>query len=246
MVARRRAPLILAILQARLNSTRLPGKVLLPLAGAPMILRQVERVRRATAIDQLLVATSDQPSDDPLAMILRSAGVEVFRGPLDDVLARFIGALDAWPADHVVRLTGDCPLIDPELIDATVALHLEAGADYTQNRLVDKGFPKGQDVEVITAAALRRAAETATTPQEHEHVTWGVWNQPERYRVARLEPPVDEGMVRWTVDRPDDYAFVVEVYDALYPGDPAFTSDDIRGLVRRRPDLANFGGDRRI
>src|SRR6185369_5526759 len=148
MVGRRRAPLILAILQARLNSTRLPGKVLLPLAGAPMILRQVERVRRASAIDQLVVATSDQASDDPLATILEEAGVEVFRGPLDDVLTRFIGALAAWPAEHVVRLTGDCPLIDPELIDATVALHLETGADYTQNRLVDKGFPKGQDVEV--------------------------------------------------------------------------------------------------
>jgi spore coat polysaccharide biosynthesis protein SpsF len=246
MVARRRAPLILAILQARLNSTRLPRKVLLPLAGAPMILRQVERVRRASAIDQLVVATSDQPSDDPLTMILQEAGVEVFRGQLDDVLARFIGALDAWPADHVVRLTGDCPLIDPGLIDATVALHLEAGADYTQNRLVDKGFPKGQDVEVITAAALRRAAETAATPQEREHVTWGVWNHPERYRIARLEPPVDEGMVRWTVDRPDDYAFVVEVYDALYPDDPEFGSEDIRGFLGRRPDLANFGGDRRI
>ncbi|MDB5425665.1 MAG: flmC [Phenylobacterium sp.] len=220
--------------------------MLLPLAGAPMILRQVERVRRAGAIDRLVVATSDQPGDDPLASVLAGAGVEVFRGPLDDVLARFIGALDAWPAEHVVRLTGDCPLIDPALIDATVALHLEAGADYTQNRLVDKGFPKGQDVEVITAAALRRAATAASTPQEHEHVTWGVWNHPDRYRIARLEPPVDEGRVRWTVDRPDDYAFVVEVYDALYAGDPAFSSDDIRWFVKGRPDLANFGGDPRI
>jgi spore coat polysaccharide biosynthesis protein SpsF len=220
--------------------------VLLPLAGSPMILRQVERVRRAAAIDRLVVATSDQPGDDPLASVLAGAGVEVFRGPLDDVLARFIGALDAWPAEHVVRLTGDCPLIDPALIDATVALHLEADADYTQNRLVDKGFPKGQDVEVITAAALRRAAQAASTPQEHEHVTWGVWNHPDRYRIARLEPPVDEGRVRWTVDRPDDYAFVVEVYDALYAGDPAFSSDDIRWFVKSRPDLANFGGDPRV
>jgi spore coat polysaccharide biosynthesis protein SpsF len=246
MVAPRRTPLILAILQARLSSTRLPAKVLMPLAGAPMILRQVERVRRAARIDRLVVATSDQADDDRLADVLREAGVEVFRGPLDDVLARFIGALDASPADHVVRLTGDCPLIDPGLIDATVALHLETGADYTQNRLVDKGFPKGQDVEVITAQALRRAAAAASTPQEHEHVTWGVWNHPEIYRVVRLEPPVDEGHVRWTVDRPDDYEFVAAVYDGLYPRNRAFTSDDIRAFVRSRPDLANYGGDPRV
>ena len=238
--------MILAILQARLSSSRLPGKVLLPLAGAPMILRQVERVRRAARIDRLVVATSDQPSDDRLAETLAEAGVETYRGPLDDVLARFIGALDAWPADHVVRLTGDCPLVDPGLIDATIGLHLQTGADYAQNRLVDKGFPKGQDVEVITAAALRQAAARASTPEEHEHVTWGVWNHPETYKVVRLEPPVDQGQVRWTVDRPDDYEFVRAVYDALYPADPAFTSDDIRAFVRSHPDLAAYGGDRRI
>jgi len=246
MVGRRRAALILAILQARLNSTRLPGKVLLPLAGAPLILRMVERVRRARRIDRLVVATGDQASDDPLAQVLEDAGVDVFRGPLDDVLARFIGALDAFPADHVVRLTGDCPLIDPELIDATIALHLETGADYAQNRLVDRGFPKGQDVEVITARALRRASAAAMTREEREHVTWGVWNHPELYRVVRLEPPTDEGHVRWTVDRPDDYDFVAAVYDALYSGDPAFSSDDVRAFVRGRPDLAELGGDPRV
>ena len=238
--------MILAVLQARLRSRRLPGKVLLPLAGAPMILRQVERVRRAERIDRLVVATSDQPSDDRLAQTLAEAGVETYRGPLDDVLARFVGALDAWPADHVVRLTGDCPLIDPGLIDATIDLHLKAGADYAQNRLVDKGFPKGQDVEVITAAALRRAAANASTPEEREHVTWGVWNHPETYKVVRLEPPTDQGQVRWTVDRPDDYEFVSAVYEALYPANPAFSSDDIRAFVRSRPDLATYGGDRRI
>ena len=246
MVRRRRAALILAILQARLSSTRLPGKVLLPLAGAPMIVRQVERVRRAARIDRLVVATSDQPDDDRLAAVLGEAGVEVFRGPLNDVLARFIGALDAFPADHVVRLTGDCPLIDADLIDATVDLLFERGADYSQNRLVDRGFPKGQDVEAITASALRRAAAAAVSREEHEHVTWGVWNHPELYRVVRLEPPVDEGHVRWTVDRPDDYAFVTAVYEALYPENPAFSSDDVRAFVRGRPDLAKLGGDPRV
>lgn len=237
---------VVAILQARMSSTRLPGKVLSDLAGAPMILRQVERVRRAKGIDRLVVATSTDPSDDPLAELLEAAGVDVHRGPLDDVLDRFIAALDAFPAEHVVRLTGDCPLIDPEIIDATIKLHLASGADYTISRVDPVGFPKGQDVEVVTAEALRRADELAATPEEHEHVTWGIARHPERYRAARLTAPVDEGTVRWTVDRPDDLDFVRAVFEALYPKDPAFTSDDVRAFVRSRPELANYGGDRRI
>jgi spore coat polysaccharide biosynthesis protein SpsF len=229
-----------------MSSTRLPGKVLADLCGAPMILRQIERVRRARRIDQLVVATSDQASDDRLAEVLRAAGVDVFRGPLDDVLARFLGALAAFPADHVVRLTADCPLADPEVIDAAIALHLERGGDYTQNRLASAGYPKGQDVEVITAEALRRAGAAAATPEEHEHVTWGIWNHPERWRIAWLEPPRDEGEVRWTVDRPDDLEFVRAVYAALYPSKPAFGSEDIRAFVRSHPEWASWGGDRRI
>jgi spore coat polysaccharide biosynthesis protein SpsF len=229
-----------------MSSTRLPGKVLADLLGRPMILRQIERLARARRIDRLVVATSDQAGDDPLAAVLAAAGVAVFRGPLDDVLARFLGALDAHPAEHVVRLTADCPLADPEVVDATITLHLESGADYTANRLVSAGFPKGQDVEVVTAAALRRAGALASTPEEHEHVTWGIWNHPDRWRIARLEPPVDEGEVRWTVDRPDDLAFVRAVYAALYPADPAFGSDDIRAFVRRHPQWACWGGDRRV
>jgi spore coat polysaccharide biosynthesis protein SpsF len=211
-----------------------------------MILRQIERVRRAERLDRLVVATSSEPSDDALAEVLQAAGVDVFRGPLADVLARFLGALDAWPADHVVRLTGDCPLTDPALIDATIARHLESGADYTANRLASAGHPKGQDVEVITAQALRRAGALAATPEEREHVTWGVWNHPERYHVEWHAPPIDEGDVRWTVDRPDDYEFAAAVYEALFPANPAFTSDDVRAFVRANPQWARWGGERRV
>jgi len=237
---------ILAILQARLSSTRLPGKVLMPICGQPMILRQIERIRRAGRIDRLLVATSTEASDDRLADALAAADVEVFRGPLDDVLARFIGALDAHPADHVVRLTADCPLADPQVIDATIARHLETGADYTNNRDDARAYPKGQDVEVITAEALRRAAAEASTSEEHEHVTWGPRHAPDRYRLAHLAPETDQGHVRWTVDRPDDYQFVRRVYEALYPANPAFSSEDLRAFVRSHPDLQAFGGDARL
>src|SRR5271154_5883802 len=140
-----------------MSSTRLPGKVLMPLAGAPMILRQIERVERASRIDRLVLAASVDPPDDDLASAVARAGVAVHRGPLDDVLARFIGALDAHgPADHVVRLTGDCPLADPAVIDATID-HV-IGAAYGSNPPPRRTFPKGLDVEVMTAAALRDAA----------------------------------------------------------------------------------------
>ena len=238
--------MILALLQARLSSTRLPGKVLLPLAGAPMLLRQIERVGRARRIDQIVVATSLDPSDDALVQTLEEAGVAVHRGPLADVLARFVSALDVWPADHVVRLTGDCPLIDAEVIDATIELHLAQAADYTHNRYDPSGYPKGQDVEVISAAALRRTAAEDHSPEAREHVTWAVRNAPDQYRVARLDPAVDEGQVRWTVDTPDDYEFVRRVYEGLYPANPAFSSDDVRAFVRARPELITFGGAPRL
>lgn len=245
--------MILAILQARMSSTRLPGKVLKPLAGAPMILRQIERVRRARRIDRLVVATSDDASDDELARTLAVADVAVHRGSLDDVLARFTGALAAFgPADHVVRLTGDCPLADPAVIDATIDAVIAAGADYGSNTPPDapfpdgRTFPKGLDVECMAADALRAAAGRVATPEEREHVTWALHRRPDLYRQAFLSQAADEGEVRWTVDYPDDYAFVAAVYDALYRANPAFTSDDIRAFARSRADLANFGGQRRV
>jgi spore coat polysaccharide biosynthesis protein SpsF len=230
-----------------MTSTRLPGKVLKPLAGAPMILRQIERVRRARRLDRLVVATSVDPSDDALADAVAESGFAVHRGPLDDVLARFIGALTAnGPADHVVRLTGDCPLADPEVIDATIAHVTGAAADYGSNTPPHRTFPKGLDVEVMTAGALRAAAERACTPEEHEHVTWSLHRRPDLYHQAFLSQATDEGEVRWTVDFPHDYDFVCAVYDALYAANPAFSSDDVRALVRSRPDLANIGGERRV
>ncbi|MBS0409318.1 MAG: glycosyltransferase family protein [Proteobacteria bacterium] len=239
--------MILAILQARMSSSRLPGKVLMPLAGAPMIVRQIERVSRARRIDRLVVATSVDPSDDPLAEAVRREGVPVFRGDLADVQARFIGALDQYgPADHVVRLTGDCPLADPQVIDATIDKVVAAGADYGSNTPPHRTYPKGLDVEVMTAAALRAAAARATTPEEHEHVTWILHRRPDLWRQAFLSQGPEEGDVRWTVDFPHDYAFVAAVYDALYPANPAFTSDDVRAFVRTRDDLAHYGGERRV
>lgn len=230
-----------------MSSTRLPGKVLADLAGAPMILRQIERLRHATRLNRIVVATSDQVSDDPLAVCLIAAGVPVFRGSLDDVLDRFMGAIEAFgPVRTVVRLTADCPLADPAVIDATLALHQRSGADYTSNTPTRRSYPKGLDVEVFESVALRVAAAETADPYDHEHVTPFLYRNPDRFKVEGLEQAPDEGDVRWTVDRPDDLEFVRAVYDGLYAANPAFTSDDVRAFLAGRPDLAHFGGDRRL
>lgn len=239
--------MVLAILQARMSSSRLPGKVVAEVAGAPMILRQIERLRRAASMTRLVVATSDDATDDGLADVLRAARVDVFRGPLDDVLGRFIGAMDAFgPADVVARLTADCPLADPGVIDATVGRLAASGADYVSNTGEPRTFPKGLDVEVFRSLALREAAAETDDPYDREHVTPFLYRRPDRYRLAFHAQDAIEGDVRWTVDRPDDLVFVRAVYDALYPAAPAFTSDDVRALVRGRPDLRMLGGDRRV
>jgi spore coat polysaccharide biosynthesis protein SpsF len=214
-----------------MTSSRLPGKVMAPVLGEPMIGRQVERLRRARLIDQLVVATSTDPSDDPLAAYCESLDVGVFRGPLDDVLGRFNAALTRHrDATAVVRLTADCPLTDPELIDRVVAHHHEVDADYTSNTLGTRTYPHGLDVEVIRPAVLAEAAEQASDRYEREHVTPYIYRRPETYRLAGVARRQSLASLRWTVDLPEDLTFVRDVYARLYPFDPEFTSDAIAAL----------------
>jgi spore coat polysaccharide biosynthesis protein SpsF len=219
-----------AILQARMSSTRLPGKVMKPLAGAPMIERQLERLRRCETLDRLVVATSDDPSDDPLAAHLEAIGVDLFRGSLGDVLDRYVRAAEALGVQgDVVRLTADCPLADPAVIDDGVRLREQLGVDYLSNGR-RRTYPRGLDMEVFTLDALLAAGREASDPYDREHVTPYLYREGGRFSVGHLEQARDESGLRWTVDTPDDYAFVERVYAALYPENPAFTSDDIRAL----------------
>jgi len=224
----------MAILQARMSSSRLPGKVLRPLLGQPMLARQVERLRRAGSLAPLVVATSTRSDDDAIAAWCASAEVTCYRGDLDDVLGRFLGALEAagWP-EHFVRLTADCPLADPELIDRVVAAHLDSGADYTHAQ-DGRTFPKGLDVEVCRTEVLR-AIDPLATGQDREHVTRYIYTHPDQFRIhaIRRDPPL---RYRWTVDTPEDFAFVSAVYADLYPANPAFTTEDILAWQARHPD----------
>lgn len=225
-----------AILQARMSSTRLPGKVMRPLLGRPMIERQLERLRRCETLERIIVATSREPSDDPLAAHLGGLDVDVYRGSLSDVLGRYIGAADACSVQgRVVRLTADCPLADPDVIDACVRLHASLGVDYVSNSL-RRTYPHGLDVEAFSLEALRTAGRDSTEAYDREHVTPYIYRNPDRFRCADLVQPTDESRLRWTVDTPEDFVFVERVYAALYPRKPDFTSDDVRALP-----FAHFG-----
>ncbi|MBF0180128.1 MAG: aminotransferase class III-fold pyridoxal phosphate-dependent enzyme [Magnetococcales bacterium] len=229
--------MILGILQARFSSTRLPGKVLKPLLNKPMLERQIERVRRARRLDHLLVATSNEPEDDPIARLCQEIGIDCFRGSLNDVLDRFYRAALPHAPEHVVRLTGDCPLAEPFVIDGVVDFHLVGGFDYSSNAL-EPTFPDGLDVEVIRFAALQEAWKIATSPAEREHVTLHIVRNPERFRHGSVERGEDLSHLRWTVDEPEDFALVERIYEALYPENPAFGMQEILALIDEQPELA--------
>ena len=228
---------MLAILQARMTSRRLPGKVMAPILGRPMIGLQIERMQRATALSGIVMATSTDARDDPLADYVSGLGVAVFRGPLDDVLARYHGALEAAgrPATFL-RLTADCPLADPGVIDLCAAEHRAGGFDYTHNS-PDWTFPKGLDVEVCQTAAFDRVVAEARDPYEREHVTPYIYRHPELFRIGRVRQTPPQRW-RWTVDVPADFAFVTKVYEALYERNPDFRMADVLALQAATPGLA--------
>ena len=210
-----------AIVQARMGSTRLPGKVLADLCGAPLLQRQLERVHRATSLDRVVVATSTNETDLPIAELCESLDVPCFRGDLNDVLARFLGAINEFDPEVVVRITADCPLISPSVIDSIVQSFFESNCDYLSNTL-DPTFPDGVDVEVIRARALRALARLDTDTHEREHVTLGIYRRPEQFVVRNFTGNPDLSNLRWTVDSPEDLEFVRWVYTELFYTNPKF------------------------
>ena len=210
-MTRRRSTL--CVVQARTGSTRLPGKVLQELGGRPLLRFMLDRLSDLR-VDELVVATSTLDRDDAVVDIAFDAGRQVVRGSEVDVLDRFAAAVATYPADHVIRLTADCPLADPVLIEAVMARHLDRGADYTSN-VFPRTFPRGLDCEVMTAAALRTAHAEATDPAEREHVTPFLYRRPERFALANMRNDVVLGREGWTVDTADDLAFVRSIVDRM-------------------------------
>lgn len=237
----------LAILQARVSSTRLPGKVLADVAaGEPLLALELTRLQRSQRLAGVVVATSDRAGDDPVAELAAGLGVRVHRGSLEDVLGRFAGAA-AGHEGIVVRLTGDCPLIDPAVVDAVVErLAATPAAVYASNVEPRRTFPHGLDVEALRAATLRELDREVTDPVLREHVTLAARREPRRYPAVSVESGEDLSLLRWTVDEPSDLDFVRAVVDRLGADRHTAGWREVLAVARREPALANFGGHRRV
>jgi spore coat polysaccharide biosynthesis protein SpsF len=219
-----------------MGSTRLPGKVMADLAGEPMLVRHVNRVRRARTLDGVVVATTDRREDDAIMALCHDRGWDVFRGSEGDLLDRYYRAARMVGAHVVVRVTSDCPLIDPSLIDQAVEEFLTSRPDveYLSNSLPRQTFPRGLDTEVIRFDVLERAWQEDTNPQWREHVTPYVYKNPDKFRMIGLTCEADYSHLRWTVDTPDDLEFVRKIYGHF--GHDRFTWREVLSLLEQHPD----------
>lgn len=233
---------IVIVIQARMGSTRLPGKVMLPLAGKPLLVQMVERVQSAALATTVVVATTPAYEDDVIEFLCLEQGFHCFRGHPTNLLDRHYQAGLAFGATAVVKIPSDCPLIDPNVIDKVLTFYANHRTEYDfVSNLHPASFPDGNDVEVIPMDVLETAWSEAQKPHEREHATPFIWDNPERFRIGnvRWESSLDYSMThRWTIDYPEDYAFIEAVYQALYPRNHLFTLNEILALLRERPDIA--------
>jgi spore coat polysaccharide biosynthesis protein SpsF len=236
---------IVIIVQARCGSSRLPGKVLLPLAGKPLLVRMVERVRLIRTPVTVVVATTTEPEDTDIRLLCSRERILCYSGDPHDLLDRHYRTALLYDADVVVKIPSDCPLIDPAVIDRVLATYIAHRDihDFVSN-LHPPSWPDGNDVEVMPVSVLHEAWKHATLPMEREHTTPYIWERPDRFRIGNVAwgRGLDYSMShRWTIDYPEDYQFIRTVYDRLYsPERPRFGVDDILSLLEREPDIARL------
>jgi spore coat polysaccharide biosynthesis protein SpsF len=224
-----------AIIQARMGSSRLPGKVLLDLAGEPMLARVINRMCRAQSLDGVIIATTTEPADDSLVALCNARGWPCFRGSRDDVLDRYYRAAQEFGAAIVVRITSDCPLIDPEVIDRVVRELLDhrSRPDYASNVLPRRTYPRGLDVEAFRWETLKAIWQEDDNPAWREHVTQFLHHHPERFVIHSVLNDRDLSAMRWTVDTPEDLEFVRLIYGAF--GHDHFSRHDVLALLEAQP-----------
>jgi spore coat polysaccharide biosynthesis protein SpsF len=230
------------IIQARMTSTRLPGKVLMDLGGRPLLARQLERLRRCRQVDELCIATTANASDDPIAALARRESVACFRGDEEDVLSRYTGAAALTGAELVVRVTSDCPLIDPGITDQVIARALEpdAACDYVSN-VEPRRFPRGLDTEAFFIETLRRVARMATSRPAREHVTWFILREhPELFVRRQVVGAVDHSDLRWTVDTEADLAMVRALWEAAGLAERDLPFAELVALARQHPQITTL------
>jgi len=229
---------IVAAIQARMGSTRLPGKVLMDIGGETTLARVVKRVRRAALVEEIVVATTDSPGDDAIVRECERLGVSCFRGCESDVLDRYYQASQAFACDLIVRITSDCPLIDGSVIDDTIRTFCADRADYASN-VFPRTYPRGLDTEVFSASALARAWQQACKPHQREHVTPYFYEHPQIFRTAAHRASRDYSHYRWTLDTDEDLQLIRAIYARLGNRDDLRWQDAI-AVMEREPELASL------
>jgi spore coat polysaccharide biosynthesis protein SpsF len=223
------------IVQARMTSTRLPGKVLMDLDGKPMLAQQLNRLKRCRTADEIVVACTTNTEDDPIAALCAREHVMIFRGSEKDVLSRYLGAARMAKADLVIRITSDCPLICPEICDMVV--NSIGDADYASNAL-RRTYPRGLDTEIFTFAALERAAAEATSPPSREHVTWRFHTEDSAsYTLRSVEDAENHSNLRWTVDETDDIEMVRQIWTRLRLSEETLGYREILAYCLAHPEI---------
>ncbi len=226
---------IAAIIQARSGSTRLPGNVLRDLCGRPMLARVIQRVRSAQGVDVVCVATTTLARDDAVAAVAATEGASVFRGSEADVLGRYVGAADELDADVVVRITADCPLIDPTVIAEMLTARSQSGLVDCYTNTLERTYPRGLDTEIVLTETLDWIAKTADDRRAREHVTWHLYQHPDEFRIVNHRQARDLSHLRWTVDVEADFTLVDRIYQAL-DGDASFVSSDVLAVLDDHPE----------
>ncbi|MCW3128371.1 MAG: Polysaccharide biosynthesis protein [Bacteroidetes bacterium] len=230
---------IVTVIQARSGSTRLPGKVMMDILGRPLLIRMVERVQRAKLAGTIVIATTTEGSDDVIEELCKKENLPCYRGDHEDLLDRHYQAGKLYGADAVVKIPSDCPLIDPTVIDKVLQYYLDNNFDFVSN-MHPASYPDGNDVEIMSIAAMEKAWQNAMLKMEREHTTPYIWEHPELFTIGNVlwETGLDYSMShRLTIDYPEDFAFIERVYEELYPGNPAFGLSDILHLTREKPEI---------
>lgn len=227
---------IIAIIQARVGSTRLSGKVLKKIEGKTVLEHVIDRVKAAKNIDDIVVATTVKKEDLKIVKLCANLGISIFCGSEDDVLDRYYQSARLFKADHIVRITSDCPLIDFKIIDDITDLYFKEKIDYVSNTMPET-FPDGEDVEVFGFKALKIAWKKAKMSSEREHVTPYLKNNPKIFRTVNFRCKIDLADKRWTIDEPEDFEFIKIIYKNLYPKDPLFGMDKILYFLIKHPEV---------
>lgn len=227
---------IIAIIQARTISTRLPEKVLKKIEGKTILEHVINRVKAVKKLDDVIVATTVKKEDLEIVKLCVSLGISVFCGSEDDVLDRYYQTARLFKAEHIVRITSDCPLIDPKVIVKVIKLYFQKKADYASNTIVET-FPDGLDTEVFSLKTLKIAWESAKLPSEREHVTPYIRKNPNIFKLVNLKCNIDLNDKRWTIDEPEDFKFVKIVYKNLYLEDPLFGMEKIFKFLKKHPEI---------